>query len=64
MKGFSIEQLDFLYDNAVPTLKFKSYRFDSETPVVLEGESVSVTETDLATKGPIVYAKNTSESDL
>jgi SP family sugar:H+ symporter-like MFS transporter len=64
MKGFSIEQLDFLYDNAVPTLKFKSYRFDSETAVVLEGEEVSATKTDKASKGPIVAAKNTSESDL
>jgi SP family sugar:H+ symporter-like MFS transporter len=64
MKGFSIEQLDFLYDNAVPTMKFKGYRFDSETAVVLEGESTSVKENDMPGKGPMVAAKNISESDL
>jgi MFS family permease len=59
MKGFSIEQLDFLYDNCVPTLQFKKYKFDSETAVVLDGENVSVKESD---KGPVVNAK-ASEAD-
>jgi hypothetical protein len=59
MKGFSIEQLDFLYDNRVPTLQFKKYKFDSETAVVLDGENMSVKESD---KGPVVNAK-ASEAD-
>ncbi|KAF1923820.1 general substrate transporter [Didymella exigua CBS 183.55] len=37
MKGFTIEQLDYLYDHGVPTLKFKGYQFDS-----IDGESISV----------------------
>jgi SP family sugar:H+ symporter-like MFS transporter len=64
MKGFSIEQLDFLYDNQVPTWKFKKYRFDSETAVVLDGEAASVEESDVGDKGPvIVAAKNTPGAD-
>ncbi|KAF2031073.1 MFS general substrate transporter [Setomelanomma holmii] len=46
MKGFSIEQLDFLYDSRVPTLKFKGYNFGSQTAVVLDGESLSASEAD------------------
>ncbi|KAH4034030.1 hypothetical protein HBI70_130670 [Parastagonospora nodorum] len=61
MKGFSIEQLDFLYDNRVPTLKFKGYRFDSETAVILEGESVDKGEVEAVSKEPIVDAKKMSE---
>lgn len=61
MKGFSIEQLDYLYDNCVPTLKFKGYRFDSETAVILEGESVNEGEAEVVIKEPIVDAKKTSE---
>lgn len=65
MKGFSIEQLDFLYDNRMPTLQFKGYRFDSETAVMLEGESVNEAEVEVVFKEPIVDAKKTSgvESD-
>ncbi|KAF2638876.1 general substrate transporter [Massarina eburnea CBS 473.64] len=53
MKGFSIEQLDFLYNNKVPTLKFKGYHFDDENAVTIRG--VSVSEAD--TKAPLVQAK-------
>lgn len=35
MRGFTIEQLDFLFDNRVPTRKFAGYQFD-----LAEGESV------------------------
>lgn len=63
MKGFSIEQLDFLYDSGVPTLKFKKYRFDSESEVVLEGKIVDLADANTVAKGPIVGAKGTSEAD-
>jgi SP family sugar:H+ symporter-like MFS transporter len=63
MKGFSIEQLDFLYDNEVPTLKFKEYRFDSETAVVLNGEAASMDETAAGNKVPVVAAKKAPEVD-
>jgi SP family sugar:H+ symporter-like MFS transporter len=63
MKGFSIEQLDFLYDNQVPTLKFKEHKFDSETAVVLNGEAASMDEIDAGDKGPVVRAKKASEVD-
>jgi SP family sugar:H+ symporter-like MFS transporter len=63
MKGFSIEQLDFLYDNEVPTLKFKEYRFDSETAVVLNGEAASMDETAAGDKVPVVAAKKAPEVD-
>jgi SP family sugar:H+ symporter-like MFS transporter len=65
MKGFSIEQLDFLYDNEVATLKFKNYHFDSETAVVLSGEVASLAEPEVGDKGPVVAAKHASgaESD-
>jgi SP family sugar:H+ symporter-like MFS transporter len=63
MKGFSIEQLDFLYDNQVPTLKFKNYRFDSETAVILNGEAASLGESDAGDKGPVVAAKHTSGAE-
>lgn len=39
MKGLTIEQLDYLYDQDVATLKFKGYRFASQ---VIDGEDVSV----------------------
>lgn len=41
MKGFTIEQLDYLYDHGVPTLKFKGFRFESQ---VIDGEAVSVVD--------------------
>jgi SP family sugar:H+ symporter-like MFS transporter len=63
MKGFSIEQLDFLYDNEVPTLKFKDYKFDSETAVVLNGEAASMNETDTSGKSPVVASKKASGLD-
>jgi SP family sugar:H+ symporter-like MFS transporter len=63
MKGFSIEQLDFLYDNQVPTLKFKEYKFDSETAVVLNGEPASMDETAAGDKVPVVAAKKAPEVD-
>jgi SP family sugar:H+ symporter-like MFS transporter len=65
MKGFTIEQLDFLYDNNVPTLKFKKYNFDNEAAFVLNGEAASLDEPDVGDKGPAVATKNTSgaESD-
>lgn len=35
MRGFTIEQLDFLFDNGVPTRRFAGYKFD-----LADGESV------------------------
>lgn len=35
MRGFTIEQLDFLFNNQVPTRKFSGYKFE-----VAEGEAV------------------------
>jgi SP family sugar:H+ symporter-like MFS transporter len=63
MKGFSIEQLDFLYDSGVPTLKFKKYRFESETEVVIDGRIVDLAEDGEAVKEPVVSAKKASEAD-
>jgi hypothetical protein len=41
MKGFTIEELDYLYDHDVPTLKFKGYRFESQ---VIDGEVISIVD--------------------
>ncbi|CAI6338072.1 unnamed protein product [Periconia digitata] len=42
MKGFSIEQLDFLYNNKVATRKFKGYRFDTEAGIVVDSDTDDV----------------------
>jgi SP family sugar:H+ symporter-like MFS transporter len=63
MKGFTIEQLDFLYDNNVPTLKFKKYRFDNEAAFILNGEAASLDEQGVVAKGPVVDAKTASGVD-
>jgi SP family sugar:H+ symporter-like MFS transporter len=63
MKGFTIEQLDFLYDNKVPALKFKKYSFDNEAAFVLNGEATSLDGSDVGTKGPVVAAKDASGAD-
>lgn len=47
MKGFTIEQLDYLYDHGVPTLEFKGYRFDSQ---VIDGEAISVVDKTVASE--------------
>lgn len=39
MKGFSLEQLDFLYANNTPTRKFKDYKF---TDAILADEQRDV----------------------
>ena len=41
MKGFTIEELDYLYNHNVPTLKFKGYRF--ENPII-DGEAISIVD--------------------
>jgi SP family sugar:H+ symporter-like MFS transporter len=58
MKGFSIEQLDYLYNNNVPTLKFKQYHFDSEIAITTDSDEASVNETDQK-----VPATNTKASE-
>ncbi|PVH99937.1 general substrate transporter [Periconia macrospinosa] len=42
MKGFSIEQLDFLYNNNVATRQFKGYHFDSEMGIAVDSDSEQV----------------------
>lgn len=39
MKGFSIEQLDYLYNSQVATRKFKGYRFDTETAITVDSDA-------------------------
>lgn len=46
MKGFSLEQLDYLFNNRVSTRKFKSYVFVDQVLAVQEKEIVEVV-TDL-----------------
>ena len=41
MKGFTIEELDYLYNHDVPTLKFKGYRFENQ---VIDGEAISIVD--------------------
>ena len=41
MKGFTIEQLDYLYDHETPTLRFKGYRFENQ---IIDGEAISVVD--------------------
>ncbi|KAF2710049.1 general substrate transporter [Pleomassaria siparia CBS 279.74] len=55
MKGFSIEQLDYLYNNKVPTLRFKGYRFDGDGTIVIDGKPISVDDVD--EKRPVIDAK-------
>ncbi|KAL5116592.1 hypothetical protein ACEQ8H_005470 [Pleosporales sp. CAS-2024a] len=62
MKGFSIEQLDLLYDNQVATRKFGEYHFDSETALVLGVETAGELEV-VDTRSPVVRAKKTAEAD-
>lgn len=38
MKGFSIEQLDWLYNNHTPTRKFQQHHFADREAVIIEGE--------------------------
>ncbi|OAK98366.1 general substrate transporter [Phaeosphaeriaceae sp. SRC1lsM3a] len=54
MKGFSIEQLDFLYDNDVPTLKFKGYHFDSEMGVAPGSDTASAPDSEMRAKDAVV----------
>jgi len=42
MKGFSLEQLDYLYNNNVPTRKFKGYKFTDPVLANTEGHRVNV----------------------
>lgn len=55
MKGFSIEQLDYLYNNHVPTLEFKQYHFDSEIAIATDSDQASVNE--IAQKVPVTNIK-------
>jgi hypothetical protein len=43
MRGFTIEQLDFLFDSGVPTRRFAGYQFDL-TEGELVGESTQAIE--------------------
>ncbi|KAF3036647.1 hypothetical protein E8E12_000629 [Didymella heteroderae] len=47
MKGFTIEQLDYLYDHHVSTSRFKGYRFDSQ---FIDGEAISVVDKAVESK--------------
>ncbi|ORY18649.1 and other transporter-domain-containing protein [Clohesyomyces aquaticus] len=60
MKGFSIEQLDYMYNNRLPTLNNRGYRFDSETAVIIEGEDKIVGEDDVKVRTSTAKA---SEAD-
>jgi SP family sugar:H+ symporter-like MFS transporter len=55
MKGFTIEQLDCLYDHGMPTLESKGFQFESQ---VIDGESISIVDKSVAS---LAVAKKTAE---
>jgi hypothetical protein len=55
MKGFTIEQLDYLYDHGVSTLKFKGYQFESQ---VIDGEAVSVVDKNVVSEATVKQWKD------
>lgn len=63
MKGFSIEQLDFLYDNNVPTSKFKGYQFDSEMAIAVDSDTASAPDSDTGVKGTVVTTTKVHDAD-
>ncbi|KAL1653556.1 hypothetical protein SLS61_003702 [Didymella pomorum] len=55
MKGFTIEQLDYLYDHGVSTLKFKGYQFEGQ---VIDGEAVSVVDKNVVSEATVKQWKD------
>jgi hypothetical protein len=56
MKGFSLEQLDFLFANKTPTRKFKSYKFGHSvlaTEELKNGSQEAVREEIIETAGKL-----------
>ena len=52
MKGHSLEQLDFLFNNRVPTRKFKAYIFADSVPAMRYKEPMDVGEGGSLDKRP------------
>jgi MFS transporter, SP family, sugar:H+ symporter len=66
MKGFTIEQLDFLFDNRVPTRKFAKYDF-ANGEVAVESSNAGYIEEDLGkvdVKTSIVPSKHAVQKAL
>ena len=51
MKGFSLEQLDYLFNSRVPTRKFASYVF-ADSVLAIQGKDIENTNKEESDKKP------------